>query len=89
MKDRYLEITFSNGKALAAYLYFKQDRSAPSARSEKIDDDLIVDYDSNGKPIGLEIVSPSTTSIEQIKAALNKLNIEPISDKDLSPLQAA
>ena len=50
---------------------------------------MIADYDQNGIPVGLEIVSPATTSIQQIKDALEKLHVEPISEDELAPLNTA
>jgi uncharacterized protein YuzE len=89
MKDRYLEITFRKGKPLAAYLYLTRKKATQSVKTIKIDEDLIADYDQNGVPVGLEIVSPTTTSIQQIKDALEKLHVEPISEDELAPLNAA
>lgn len=86
MKDRYLEITFRKGQPLAAYLYLTRKKGTQSVKTIKIDEDLIVDYDQNGIPVGLEIVSPATTSIQQIKDALEKLHVEPISEEELTPL---
>ncbi len=89
MKDRYLEITFRNGKPLAAYLYLTRQNGAQSARTIRIDKGLIADYNQNGAPIGLEIVSPTTTSTQQIKDALEKLHVEPINECELAPLSVA
>ncbi|MFQ5686250.1 MAG: hypothetical protein ACE5GV_06265, partial [Candidatus Scalindua sp.] len=52
----------------------------------KIDEGLIADYDQNGVPVGLEIVSPATTSVQQIKDALEKMHVEPISENELAPI---
>ncbi len=86
MNDRYLEITFRKGQPLAAYLYLTKTKRTQSLKTIKIDEDLIADYDQNDVPVGLEIVSPKTTSIQQIKDALEKLHVEPISEDELAPL---
>lgn len=52
----------------------------------KIDEGLIADYDQNGVPVGLEIISPTTASVQQIKDALEKLHVEPISEDELAPI---
>ena len=89
MKDRYLEITFRNGKPLAAYLYLTRKKGAQSVKAIRISENLIADYDQNGIPIGLEIVSPITTTIQQIKDALEKIHVGPINEYELAPLNAA
>jgi uncharacterized protein YuzE len=86
MKDRYLEITFRKGKPLAAYLYLTGKKGVQCVKAIKIDEGLIADYDQNGVPVGLEIVSPATASVQQIKDALEKLHVEPISENELAPL---
>ncbi|MBC8554484.1 MAG: DUF2283 domain-containing protein [Candidatus Brocadiales bacterium] len=86
MKDRYLEITFRKGKPLAAYLYLTGKKGTQCAKTIKIDEGLIADYDQDGVPVGLEIISPATASVQQIKDALEKIHVEPIDEYELAPL---
>ena len=86
MNDRYLEITFRRGKPLAAYLYLAGKKGTQCAKTIKIDEGLIADYDPDGVPIGLEIISPTTASVQQIKDALVKIDVEPIGENELAPL---
>lgn len=86
MNDRYLEITFRKGKPLAAYLYLTGKKSTQCAKTIKVDEGLIADYDQDGIPVGLEIVSPATASVQQIKNALEKIHVEPIGENELAPL---
>ena len=58
MKTRYLEVTFRKGKPLAAYLYLPREPGAKSARTELMGSGLLVDYQADGRPIGLEITAP-------------------------------
>ena len=58
MKDRYLEVTFRNGQPLAAYLYLPRVRTEKSVRTENAGPGLLVDYDVDGRPLGIEITDP-------------------------------
>jgi len=89
MKDNYLEITYRKGKAVAAYLYLGKNPGAKSAKTRKIAEGLIADFDNAGNAIGLEIVSPGRTSITEINKALSDLSKQPISEIELTPLKAA
>ena len=88
MKDRYLEITFRKGKPLAAYLYLTGKKGVQCDRAIKIDEGLIADYDQDGVPVGLEITSPATASVQQINDALVKLHVEPIAENELAPINS-
>ncbi len=89
MRDRYLEITFRKGRPLAAYLYFPRKAMARSVRTEKIRKGLLVDYEADGHPIGLEITAPNQVTSDQINEVLNELNVPLLDPEELSPLQAA
>lgn len=89
MRDRYLEITFRKGRPLAAYLYFPRKAMARSVRTEKIRKGLLVDYEEEGQPIGLEITAPDQVTSDQINEVLNELNVPLLDPEELAPLQAA
>lgn len=89
MKDRYLEITYRNGRPLAAYLYLRRKTNAKSYQTKKISDGLVADFDDKENVIGLEIISPVTTTTDDINNALKHLELSPISEIELSPLMAA
>jgi uncharacterized protein YuzE len=89
MRDTYLEVTFRKGKPLAAYLYLSGRKDARSARSQRLEPDLIVDYDYEGHPIGLEITAPSHTPAARINQVLEQLHLSRLPDRELAPLAAA
>jgi uncharacterized protein YuzE len=89
MKDRYLEVTFRKGKPLAAYLYLPRSVGAKSDRTEEAFPGVLVDFSANGKPIGLEIITPTSVTVSQINVVLTKLGLAAISPEELAPLQAA
>ncbi len=89
MNERYLEVTYRQGKALAAYLYLPRSPGTKSARTVNAGAGLLVDYASGGDPIGLEITAPGQVSPAQINAVLRDLGQPAIGPEELAPLQAA
>src|SRR5205809_1080063 len=76
MTGRYLEITFRNGKPLAAYLSLNRRPSDRSARTSARENGLVVDYAEDGRVIGVEITSPSRFSVDGLNALLSELGVE-------------
>jgi uncharacterized protein YuzE len=89
MKEHYLEVTFRKGKPLAAYLYLPHQEGKKSKRAESQGSGLLVDYDENGLPIGIEITTPSHVSVKKVNEILHRLNLPPISEEELLPLESA
>lgn len=89
MKARYLEVTFRRGKPIAAYLYLPRRPDDKSARTERRENGLIVDFSSDGRAIGIEITSPSNVSNSALSAVLREFGQEPVSSDELAPLIAA
>lgn len=89
MKDRYLEVTYQKGKALAAYRYLPRPADAKSARTERAPAGLPVDYASDGTPIGIEITAPFLTTADELNALLRRLGQTPMDTQELAPLRAA
>jgi uncharacterized protein YuzE len=88
MKQRYLEITFRNGRPVAAYIYLPRRQGDRSARTEAIDGNLIIDYAADGRAIGIEILSPAATSVAMLNDALGRVNESPLSSEEARPLAA-
>ena len=80
MRQRYLEITFRKGKPLAAYLYLSSALGVKSLRTEPRDAGLLVDFGP------LEIAAPEQTTAAQINEILRSLDLSPMEEEDLSPL---
>lgn len=89
MSHSYLEVTFRQGRALAAYLYLPRLPKDRSSRSVLASPGLVVDYTSKGKAIGVEITSPATVSLAAINRVLRNLGALPLKRADLQPLRAA
>ena len=88
MKQRYLEVTFRKGKALAAYLYLPRPSGAKAARTSDAGQGLRVDFDARGKPIGVEITAPRAVSVADVNALLSSLGVTRMAPADWAPLAA-
>jgi uncharacterized protein YuzE len=88
MRQRYLEVTFRNGKPLAAYLYLPREGRVTVASTREAGNGLKVDFDAVGTPVGVEITAPSLVSVAGLNAVLERLGAEPIAAEELAPLAA-
>ena len=89
MKHSYLEVTYRKGRPLAAYYYLPREDGDRSARTERLAGGLLVDFTSDGRPIGIEISSPARLDIRILNEALARLGREAVRPEDLAPLLAA
>ena len=78
MRNRYLEITFRNGKPLAAYLYLPRQGADTSARTVRCEEGLLIDFAADGRAIGIEITVPSKVSLEAVNRALAGVHQKPV-----------
>jgi hypothetical protein len=89
MQNNYLEVTYRNGKILAAYLYLSRQEGDRSARVEKRGPGLLVDLAEDGRPIGIEIAIPSLVTLEAVNGILDAYGLPHIASEDLAPLSRA
>jgi uncharacterized protein YuzE len=89
MKHSYLEVTYRSGRPLAAYYYLPRQDGDTSARTERVGGGLLVDFSADGRPIGIEIASPSQLDLRTLNLTLVRLGQEPARPEDLAPLVAA
>ncbi len=89
MRERYLEVTFRKGRALAAYLYLPRPAGVRSARTEELAPGILADRDATGTVIGIEITAPARVTVAAVNAALVRLGQPPVTSEELAPLQAA
>jgi hypothetical protein len=88
VRQRYLEVTFRNGKPLAAYLYLPRQGRGTVALTRDAGNGLRVDFDAAGIPVGVEITAPSIVSVEGLNAVLESLGAGTIDAAELGPLAA-
>ena len=89
MKEAYLEVTFRKGQPIAAYLYLPRRPADKSYRTTKASPGLLVDFNRQGKPIGIEITAPQKATAAALNRVLRDLGLPPIKTTDLAPLRAA
>jgi hypothetical protein len=89
MNSRYLEITYRRGKPVAAYFYLPRRPGDVSARSVTGEAGLVTDYSADGRPIGIEITSPSVLTLPSLNAALTAAQQPPAAPDDIAPLLTA
>ena len=89
MKDRYLEVTFRNGKPFAAYLYLPRGSDVHSVRSEEAEHGMVIDYGSHDRPIGIELTTPELVTADRLNQVLVRFHMSPMREEELAPLSAA
>ena len=89
MQQSYLEVTFRHGRPLAAYLYLPREAGQTSHHTRRADHGLVVDFDANDTPIGIEITAPMAVSPAALNSVLSELGVDPIAPEELAPLRAA
>ncbi len=89
MSYRYLEVTFRKGKPLAAYLYLPRRGDDVSVRVEPHGPGFLVDLTEDGRPIGIEMSSPSLVTVEGLNRVLSDLHLDPVPPEEVAPLVAA
>jgi hypothetical protein len=89
MSHSYLEITYRHGKPLAAYLYLARQAGDVSADVEEMEPGYLVDLAADGRPIGIEMPSPSLVTLDGLNRILNELQLAPLEPQELAPLVAA
>ena len=87
--EPYLQVTYRHGRALAAYYYLPRPQGDRSVRTQECESGLLVDYDSAGHPIGVEITAPGRTSLAALNRVLRGLGVRPMTRTEFAPLRAA
>jgi len=85
----YLEVTYRHGRPLAAYLFLPRRARDRSARTHRAAPGLVVDFARDGRPIGIEITTPSRVTLTAINRVLRSLGVPTLTRADLAPLRAA
>ena len=77
MSQRYLEVTYREGKPLAAYFYLPRRSDDQSVRVEPHGPGYLVDWTEDGRPIGIEMPSPTLVTLDGLNHVLAELHLEP------------
>lgn len=89
MARRYLEVTYRQGKPLAAYLYLPRRMGDRSVRVESRGPGYLVDWTEDGRPIGIEMPSPSLVTLDGLNLILAELHLDLAAPSEVAPLVAA
>ena len=89
MSKPYLEVTFRDGRPIAAYLHLGGRSGQKSYRSSRVEPGLVIDFNRRGIPIGIEITAPRKLTLASLNSTLRALGASPIRKADLAPLLAA
>ncbi len=84
-----IQITYRKGMPFAAYIYLAGRPGQKSVRTREIGPDLLVDYASDGSPLGIEVVSPGDVTVDEINRVFDELGLGRPSPSELGPLRAA
>jgi len=89
MKHISLQVTYRKGRPFAAYIYLERRPGQKVVRSEEVAPEIVVDFDEDSQAIGVEIVSPDSTSVDEIFSVFDKLGLGRPDLSELAPLVAA
>ena len=81
MKQRDLEVTYRRGEPFAAYFYLQRLGGDTASRTERFGRSLLLDFSADGRPIGIEIISPRSLSLSELNEALESVG-EPLALAD-------
>ena len=89
MKNPYLEVTYRNGRPIAAYLYLPRKPGDTSVRTAQAEPGIIVDFGPDGRAIGIEMTAPTKIAAADLNRVLKSLDAPCVTSEDLAPLKAA
>jgi len=89
MSEPQLQVTYRRGRAEAAYLHLPRRPGEKSFESERVEPEMVLDFNEVGKLIGIELVDPEFVTLEAINEVLQKHGFAPLTKEDLAPLKAA
>lgn len=88
MTERSLQVTYRKGHPWAAYLFLSSAIGQRSARAAATDDGLLlVDYNSAGQAVGVEITAPGAISLERLNELLTTLGQAPLGEYEFRPIR--
>jgi hypothetical protein len=83
MNERMLEVSFLDGRMFAAYLHLGRTHGQKSVKTVQVDNGLmVIDYNAEGAPLGIEILAPWAVTRERLNALLSQLGQLPLSDQE-------
>ena len=84
-----IEVTYRRGRAIDAYVSYGNGAPRKCHSTLEAAPGLIVDFARDGKPIGLELVSPGTSTLAAVNRVLRAVGLPPLRRADFAPLRVA
>jgi len=84
-----LTISYMEGKAYAAYLTLPHDVGIKSHRQREMAPGIIVDFDRQGRPMGVEMLDPRRATWTKLNRIMDKLEMPRLPREWVRPLRAA
>ena len=82
-------MTYRNGKPVAAYIGLGRALGERCVRSEEVGPEIVVDFGADGRPLGIEVIDPISTTSDEIYGVFDTLGLRRPNPGALSPLTAA
>lgn len=89
MRKPFLQVTYQDGQPEIAYLSLSRKSGEKSVESERVEPEMVLDFNADGDLVGIEILDPHEVSLEAINQILQKHGFSPLSEKTLAPILAA
>jgi hypothetical protein len=83
---RDLQMTFRDGRLMAAYFHLQRKPGATVAHSKREPDGMVVDFAADGIAIGIEFVAPSKVSLRSVNQVLQSIGQAAASTEELWPI---
>lgn len=89
MRKPILQVTYQDGQPEIAYLSLPRQPDEKSVDSERVEPEIVLDFNADRKLIGIEILDPNEVSVEVINETLQKYELPALSEKELAPIVAS
>ena len=89
MRPPYLQVTYVRGRPEVAYLRLPRERGDKSVESERVESEMVLDFNTEGNLIGIELLAPEMVTLEAVNGILKEYGLELLKKSDLAPILAA
>jgi len=89
MSAMSVQFTYRDGRPFAAYICLAHAAGAETVRTEEVTSDLLIDYASDGTPLGIEIISPGIVTEQDINMVFDRPGLARPSPADLAAAQGS
>jgi hypothetical protein len=87
MMQGYLQVSYRNGRALAAYYRPLGIKRRKSVKCRQAKPGMVIDFAADGSPLGIEILAPAQLTVAAFNRVLRSLGFPTVKAADLAPLR--